>query len=261
MNLRGTWHEIMNKIVEIALQFVPWPPRGNADIFAKARQENLAAQRIALDCAEAIEHAGKHGTAKFLAEHARRMLASEDQRQSSVIGRAQGLFVILAVLTSLTTVGASIVTTTVPINPAELVVVAVGALCILLQILLLVFNVVRAIEGLEYRKAGSSDVARWARASSVGDVYRNEAIVTLEWYRDASHKNTWRFYCLARAMLALRNIIILVCFFIAVFLAFGIFQPPSRCTDETAFPAKGPPEYSVRCATDRGMHHWLSRTT
>jgi hypothetical protein len=256
MNFAAMWTDAKAVLREIFFQFFPFPPAGSADEYAATQLKNPNAVLNASECADAIAKADPCVT-KFLVEHARRMMASEDQRQASVMGRAQSLFFAIALVTSLTTVGASLITTSTPIDQFELVVIALMTFAILAEIVLLLRSLLHAIGGLRYKRAGSSDVTRWAGLPSMDGVNRNEALVTLEWYRDAFHKNTWRFQCLDRAMQALRNIVYLVCVLIVVFFVFGVMRPNAACTDETDFLKSGTLTYSVKCPVDRSAQHWI----
>jgi hypothetical protein len=231
-------------------EIFPYSPRGSAEAFAEAQAKNPEAQQIVKDCEDAIA-AARDPIAELLVVHARERLARENERQSSVIGRAQALFFAVALLGSLWTLGASFLTAATSSSRLEIRVIAAISAIILLQIYFLMRNVLKAIGGLNYLRPGSSEVTKWAKMQCASDVYRDEAVATLRWYRDASRKNTWRFTAFGRALKALRNILLCVFTLILVFFSFGVSLHPT-CSDRVEFTLAGKPVYTVQtpCAAN-----------
>jgi hypothetical protein len=238
--------ETLNSLI---LNLFPRPASGTADEFAAKEASDPQAVKAVEECERAIRTSTDEITG-VLVEHARAKLAREDDRQASVIGRAQNLFFVVALLSSLLTFGASLLTAASAPPRTELFVIAAIAMALLLQIYFLVRNVLKAIEGIGYTRAGTSDITRWARQRQVGDVYRDEAIETLKWYREASRKNSWRFKCLHRAIKALRNIVFCACALVTTFLWF-VVSAHAPCANRVQFTVDGAPVYSVQtpCAS------------
>jgi len=231
-------------------QIVPLPYRINAEDWSKEQLSTEQARKN-IELAEAEIRGAPDSSTQFLVEHARRMLESENARQDSVIGRAQSLFFGIALLSFFLTFGASILASTPSFGLWLLVALFFISLIILLQIVALLINVLGVIQGLNYSKAGSSDVARWAQMQSVFDIYRDEAILTLTWYRDASHKNTWRFTRFNLAIRALRNIVFCICALIVTLFAFSLFGLKQTCMDKVGISMHGEIVYSLQVACGR----------
>lgn len=220
--------------VRTFLQLFPLPPFGTASVFA----ETCIKEPTAVEKIQKAENALSKATdevAAELAERAREMLQQEDQRQASVMGRAQSLFFAVALLSSLLSVGAGFLVSSRTPHVGELIGISTLSLFLVIQVILLVLNLTRAISGLTYPRAGASDFAAWAEYSEAGDFHRNEAISTLRWYRLSAHTNTWRFGCLERALLALRNVVIGSGLLVIIVLVLQTFHPDLRARTRPNF--------------------------
>ena len=185
--------------------------------------------------------------AAYVAARARAMYEQEDQRQASVMGRAQSLFFAVALLSSLLSVGAGFLVSARTPHQGEIVFISIVAALLVAQVILLVLNLTRAISGLDYPRAGASDFGRWAGYKRLGTLHRNEAVYILDWYRQSAHINTWRFRCLERALTALRNIVILSGMLVIVVLVFANLPTTPACTDRSEFRGGRTVTYSVEC--------------
>lgn len=244
MSLKSTMIRGSVRLDAFFLEIFPRAPYGTAAKFAAKLENDPNAREIVQTCEHAISNSTDE-VAELLVRHIRDKFAREDERQASAIGRAQALFFAVALLTSILTLGASLVSTANSPPLTELYVVAALSAMILYQVYFLVRNLLKAIEGIPYLRPGSSEITRWAGLRSKGAVYRDEAARTLQCYRDASRKNTWRFMALDRALKALRNIIVCVCVLVAVFFGFAVFQhhheqsaPPTQLVFGRGFSAQ-----------------------
>lgn len=183
-------------------------------------QANVTALRIA---AMAL---GDTTRLKEFRDIATKKVEGEESRQSSIMTRAQGLFVALALFGFLFTFGASFMTQTTRVDRWVLWVALAFVLFILLQIVLMVFNILRAIRGINHRTSGSSDLTRWLSLPTEGDFYRAQALLTLEHYREAALYNNWRFEHLTFAFKGLRNIVFALSALILFLFVVGILTPP-----------------------------------
>lgn len=238
---------------EYFLEVFPLPIGGTAAAFAEFRLKDPRAVAN-IEMAEDAIATSKDEVASYIAEYARRMLEQEDQRQASVIGRAQSLFFAVALLSSFLSVGAGFLVSARAPHAGEILVVSIFAVFLVAQVILLVLSLTRAIGGLDYRRAGASDFARWAGYNKLGALHRNEAVCTLDWYRTSALINSWRFGCLSRALMALRNVVIGSGVLVVVVLAFANFPPHPICTDRSEFRADMVTSYSVECPIERPRH-------
>ena len=164
--------------------------------------------------------------AEEIVAHSRTKVSGEDQRQASVIGRAQGLFFAVALLSFVLTFAAGLLTTKPTLEGIQLYVMAAICLLIVIEVVLMVLNVLRAVSGIVSRRVSSAELREWIATGSPLGMYKAEAILNLAIYREASLKNDWRFGCLDRALTALRNVVIGVCILVIVFFVFDITRPP-----------------------------------
>jgi hypothetical protein len=146
--------------------------------------------------------------------------ADEASRQTSILTRAQSLFVALALFGLLFTFGASLFTQTTQLPKWELWVGFVFVVYILAQITIMVVNIVRAIGLIDYPTTGSSELIEWLAKPTEAGFYRAQALLTLDHYRRAALNNNWRFEHLGRALKGLRNIVLalsslILCLFVA----------------------------------------------
>jgi hypothetical protein len=228
------------------LQIFPLPLHGTATEFAEACVADPAAVSNIRDSEDAIANATDE-IASELADRARDMLQQEDQRQASVMGRAQSLFFAVALLSSLLSIGAGFLVSSRTPHFGELVIISALALFLVLQVILLVLSLTRAISGLNYPRAGASDFARWAGCSGKGQLHRNEVVLVLRWYRLSTHINTWRFRCLELALRALRNVVIGSSLLVLAVLVFANIPSRPSCKDRTEFQEGAIVKYSVEC--------------
>jgi hypothetical protein len=234
------------RIKWLLLQVVPWPVSGSATAFAEAAVNSSAATASIKTTENAIASANDDIASQLVA-HAQRMLGQEDQRQTSVMGRAQSLFFAVAILSSLLSVGAGFLLTSHTARSGETLAVSLIIAMLVMEIILLAINLAKAIQGIDYERAGNSEVAKWASYSTVGALHRNEAVETLRWYRQNAHVNTWRFRCLNRALTALRNVVIGSGLLILVILGYANWSSPPGCTDKSEFHGGTVITYSVEC--------------
>jgi hypothetical protein len=241
-------------IVRSFLQIFPLPLRGTATEFAEACVTDPAAVSNIQVAEDAIAKATDE-VASELADRAREMLQQEDQRQASVMGRAQSLFFAVALLSSLLSIGAGFLVSSRTPHIGELLFISALALFLVIQVTLLVLSLARAISGLIYPRAGASDFARWAGCGGVGQLHRDEIISVLRWYRLSAHINTWRFSCLERALRALRNVVIGSGLLVLAVLVFANIPSRQSCTDKTEFREGVPVRYSIECPIERVGQH------
>jgi len=232
------------------LQIFPLPLRGTAAEYAEACVTDPAAISNIQVAEDAIAKAADD-VASSLADRAREMLQQEDQRQASVMGRAQSLFFAVALLSSLLSIGAGFLVSSRTPHFGELPFISALALFLVIQVTLLVLSLTRAISGLIYPRAGASDFAKWAGCGGVGDLHRNEIISVLRWYRLSAHINTWRFSCLERALRSLRNVVIGSGLLVLAVLVFANIPSRPHCMDRTEFRGGTTIRYSVECPIER----------
>ncbi len=134
-------------------------------------------------------------------------ISDEANRQASIITRAQGLFVGLALFGFLFTFGAGLLTQTTRIQWWELWICLGLVAFILLQMIVMVVNILRAIRGMSYPTFGTSDLTAWLGISGNAGFYRYSGTPTLDHYRVAALNNTWRMHYLQSALTGLRNIV------------------------------------------------------
>jgi hypothetical protein len=173
--------------------------------------------------------------------------ADEASRQASILTRAQGLFVALALFGLLFTFGASLFTQATQLAKWELWIGFGFVVYIVTQMTIMVMNILTAIGPIGYPTAGSSDLSLWLAKPTDAGFYRAQALLTLDHYRAAALNNNWRFEHLGRALKGLRNIVLalsglVVCVFVA-----GIEAP------RAAPPAAPQIEVIVPC---RHGHWW-----
>jgi hypothetical protein len=152
--------------------------------------------------------------------------ADEASRQTSIVTRAQGLFVALALFGLLFTFGASLLTQTTQLAKWELWVCFLFVGYILAQITIMVVNIVGAIGPIGYVSAGSSDMEQWLKEPTDEGFYRAQALLTLDHYRRAVLNNNWRFDHLGRALKGLRNIVLALSLLILCLFVAAIVAPP-----------------------------------
>jgi hypothetical protein len=152
--------------------------------------------------------------------------ADEATRQTSILTRAQSLFVALALFGFLFTFGASLFTQTTQLAKWEQWVGFGFVVYILAQITIMVVNIVRAIGLIDYPTAGSSDLTEWLAKPTDAEFYRAQALLTLDHYRMAALNNNWRFQHLGRALKGLRNIVLALSGLVLCLFVAGIETPP-----------------------------------
>jgi hypothetical protein len=244
--MREAATSILRWIGRFLLEFLAWPYGGSATELVDARERDPASQQL-IQSADAAIAAAKPEIAEKIVAYARDVLKDEDQRQSSVMGRAQSLFFAVALLSSLLSVGVGFLVSSRPPHPFEVAAVSLISFYLVVEIIFLMISLVRAIQGLAYQRAGSSDVSRWAGYTNVNDLHKNQAIGMLRYYRYGVDVNTWRFRCLDRALMALRNIVIGSAILILAVLVFANLPIHPTCTDRTEFRAGLHINYSVEC--------------
>lgn len=248
-SLRAMWDWAGNMF----LQVFPIPRWDTALSFAEAKVNDAKAVAN-IEAAEKAIAKAKGEVTSELADRAREMFQQEDQRQASVMGRAQSLFFAVALLSSLLSVGAGFLVGSRSPHIGELLSISIIALFLVVQVILLVLNLTRAISGLEYPRAGASDFARWAAHGTEVDLRRDQAVSVLRWYRLSAHINTWRFDCLERALRALRNVVIGSGLLVLVILIFANIPSRAGCTDRTEFRGDTTISYSVECPIEHPSH-------
>ncbi len=163
-------------------------------------------------------------------------IVGEDGRQSSIIGRAQGLFVALALFGILFTFGASFFSQTIHIKTSLLWACFALVLYILAQMIIMVVSILKAIGGIHYPTFGTSDLTNWLGLASHADFYREHGLLTLEHYRVMVLNNNWRFERLGYALKGLRNIVFALSTLVAVlFLGAIVAQGGAaiKCVEDT----------------------------
>jgi hypothetical protein len=151
--------------------------------------------------------------------------ADESTRHTSILTRAQSLFVALALFGLLFAFGTSLFTQTTQLAKWELWVGLVFVVYILAQMTMMVVSILKAIGPIGYLHAGASDLTDWLRQPAEADFYRAQALLTLDHYRRATLNNSWRFGHLESALKGLRNIVFaLSCLMLCLFVA-GIEAP------------------------------------
>jgi hypothetical protein len=173
--------------------------------------------------------------------------ADEGSRHASVIGRAQGMLVALAIFGVLLTLGSSLFTQTMRLERPVLWGCVAIVVYIVSQMFFMVVNVLQAIGGVGYPRAGSSDLTKWLGAPDKKEFFRAQALLTLNHYRSAALNNSWRFMHLGDALSGLRNIVFALSLLILTLFIAGIETPPTA-------PA-APPTINV-IVPDGHHHHW-----
>ncbi|MCX7137599.1 MAG: hypothetical protein NTW47_13435, partial [Proteobacteria bacterium] len=192
---------------------------------AKELKNNALTKRVA-DLEMAAAATRDEARLKEFRDIASARIGDEASRQSSIVARAQGLFVALALFGILFTFGVGLLTQASGNPPWALWIYLVLVLYILLQINLMVVNILRAISGVNYPTSGTSDLTAWLGLKMSEDFYRNQGLLTLEHYRTASLNNTWRMKYFQHALKGLRNVVFTLSILIIFIFALGILKPP-----------------------------------
>jgi hypothetical protein len=219
-------------------QLLPFPKGGSADDYAVA--QGAASKQSADEAELAIAAITCGAVAKEVAEHSRKKFEKENERLASITARAQALFFVAGLLSFFLTTGATLQSVLPWKSSYYAFILLFFCLATVLQIAILILNVSKAIEGINYLQPGSSDITRLAKLPSTLEFYKEEAILNLRFYRDASSKNSWRFSRLGNAIRALRNIIICICMLITCFFAGAAIQSFGKnCHDRTSLSIDG----------------------
>lgn len=198
-------------------ELFPFPRSDSAEAYSS---EQIRGAQANIDKLRAVADREK---LEQLRDHAVARKTDEDQRQTSIITRAQGLLVGLALFGVLLTFAANFLTSGPPLGSRWLIPYAALASYITAQMILMVVNVLRTIGGIEYAEIGSSDLAQWVALPTVSDFYRAQALLTLAHYRRAAGNNSWRFDHLRFALKCLRNIVGALSFLMLLLVAFSFF--------------------------------------
>lgn len=204
----------------------PFAREGSADDYAKRYLEDPTQKANINKLNIAAASATEEARLKELRDIADSKRADEEARQVSIITRAQGLFVALALFGFLLTFGANLFTSTNNINRSSLAACSVIVIYVLLQMIIMMINILQAIGGLGYPTAGSSDLASWLQTNDDCEFYRAQALLTLSHYRRSALNNSWRFVYLTHALRALRNVIFALSLLILIFFAFALVHHP-----------------------------------
>lgn len=174
----------------------------------------------------AADSATDENVLKEFRDIANAWIADEGSRHASVIGRAQGLLVALAIFGVLLTLGSSLFAQTAHLErPVLWGCVAIVAY-IVSQMTFMVLNVLRTIGGVGYPRAGASDLTAWLGMPDKNGFLRAQGLLTLDHYRIAALNNTWRFSHLRDALKGLRNIVFALGILILTVFISGILKPP-----------------------------------
>lgn len=210
-------------------QLFPFPTFKDADSYAKS-QANLPGTKEILEALEKEVQA--QNNEKILEEFHNHALSKKDgerERQTSIITRAQGLLVGLAIFGVLFPVAANIASQNDSHGRFLFIVYALIALYIAVQMIAMVSNVLKAISGLKYFESGSSDLTKWMASKDLQSFYKSRGLFTLEIYRNAVRMNDWRFEHLNRATHCLRNIVwALGGLIVLIFGILAIYPPPAK---------------------------------
>jgi hypothetical protein len=173
----------------------------------EAREFIEKREEIFEDLRAKVEAANDENIILALREVALARMKSEDDRAVSVIGRAQNLLsgialfgVVLSFAGSLATLGH------MPGKENWSMAAAILAGYVIINVVIMTFNVLRAAGGLAYSAAGNSDLARWATSADVLAFHRAHMLMSLDHLRHAKLNNDWRFAHLHLAQNGLRNI-------------------------------------------------------
>ena len=162
---------------------------------------------------------------QHLYEHAKKYLGDEDDRATSIMGRAQALLI------AQTFFGAFLAFATGILGRTETFRGWLALILILLLsytitlVLLLTFNAIRATAGLPYPRIGTSDLEA-AFKRNEKHLIRELALLTLNNYRVASIVNTWRITHLRYAQECLGRIVIALALLVGVVFWAAIVHPP-----------------------------------
>ena len=197
-------------------EILPWPEWESAERYG----ERFAAGSEFRKKFEELEAACEKITGALsatLCEHAKGYLAIERDRATSIISRAQALLVSQTFFGILLTFGTAAMGHTITFHGWWLYTVATIVMYLVVQIILLSLNALRAISGLSYYRIGTSDLTKWV-AEGDRTFEKRLALETLRSYRRATIANTWRIRHLEYAQACIRNIILSLGLLIAVVL-------------------------------------------
>lgn len=178
--------------------------------------------------------------ARELVLHIRGKYSDEGARQNSVMSRAQSLFFAVALIASLMTLSASLAIGTYAAPKFALLAVAIVSAGVIVQVVMMVLNIIRAVKGRGYPHTGLTEMTSWAAAQEPLHYYRFEALNLLELYRQTTFLNDWRFSSLDRALMALRNIVFLSCALVIVLFALAYTRSDPDDQSLQATKSQGP---------------------
>jgi len=208
-------------------EIVPFEPLAPPEQFATDALDSVDHQVRVAELRAAVAATDDEVRLKEFRDIANARISDEANRQASIITRAQGLFVGLALFGFLFTFGAGLLTQTTRTHRWELWICLVLVTFILLQMIVMVVNVLRAIRGISYPTFGTSDLTAWLGTSGNVGFYRAQGLLTLDHYRVAALNNTWRMHYLQAALKGLRNIVFTLSALIMLLFVIGLMTPPS----------------------------------
>jgi hypothetical protein len=240
---------MLTSLCRFAQEFVPFRPLAPPEQFAADVLCSAEHQAVVAELRAAVAATDDEARLKEFRDIANARISDEAGRQASIITRAQGLFVGLALFGFLFTFGAGLLTQTMRIQRWELWICLVLVAFILLQMIVMVMNILRAIRGIGYPTFGTSDLTTWLGSSDNAGFYRSQRLLVLDHYRVAERNNTWRVHYLQFALKGLRNIVFTLSALIMFLLVIGVLTPPP--------PPPAAPMISLpgRC----GHSHWWRR--
>ena len=217
---------MLKRLRAAGLALFPVERLGTPAQFAK-RMLDSEERKKRLTALQAAAEAATEARLKEFRDIARARLADEGSRQISIMTRAQGLFVALALFGALFTIGSSFLAQSSHIGRALLWLCAIVAAYILAQIVIMVVHILNAIGGIPYSHAGNSEFTHWLRTRSDAEFYRAEGLIALDHYRAAVLNNDWRFSHLEQAFKGLRNIVYAVSALILLLFVGALIAKPA----------------------------------
>jgi hypothetical protein len=163
---------------------------------------------------------------KHLCEYAEKYVASEQERATSIIARAQALLVAQTYFGALLALATALMGHTEFIGGQKTYFLGALLVYIIFQIVLLTLNAIRATSGLNYSAPGVTPLVDWMPKSELLFL-RHMGLELIRSYWQANIANTWRVNHLSLAQKSLRNIVFASAFLVLVLMIFVFQKPPA----------------------------------
>lgn len=198
----------MNSIMALVRSALPLPQLESAQHYIK-RYSSVPSYAENFEALEDESRSSGLEQQKELLAHAQRYMSDEEARAASIIGRAQALLIAQTFFGVLLASGTAIIGRTEIFTDQRLIVLLWVIGYLIVVVVLLTFNALRATAGLNYLRVGTSDLKNMISMKE-RLLVNNLALLTLRSYRHAHIVNTWRATHLRYAQTCLAIIILLL---------------------------------------------------